>query len=89
MDKYPDEEQRRNQETLVPPAPEKHINSDQQERLKLMAIQKVNHYENLYKNHYENHHENLYKNYYDNHHDNHHKNHEDRSEKEYQRLRNT
>ena len=27
------EEQRRNQETLVPPAPEKHINSDQQVRL--------------------------------------------------------
>ena len=33
MDKYPEEEQRRNQETLVPPAPERHINPDQQERL--------------------------------------------------------
>ena len=33
MDKYPEEEQRRNPETLVPPAPEKHINPAQQERL--------------------------------------------------------
>ena len=33
MDKYPEEEQRRNPETLVPPAPERHINPDQQERL--------------------------------------------------------
>ena len=33
MDKYPEEEQRRNQETPVPPAPERHINPDQQERL--------------------------------------------------------
>ena len=33
MYKYPEEEQQQNQETLVPPAPEKHINSDQQERL--------------------------------------------------------
>ena len=33
MDKYPEEEQRRNHETLVPLAPERHINLDQQERL--------------------------------------------------------
>ena len=33
MDKYPEEEQRRNQETLVPLATKRHINSEQQERL--------------------------------------------------------